>query len=86
VAIWCILWLFRVFFGHLVYFFPVLECCTQKNLATLLQNAAAPNFPLNYEKGFDPFSIVCRSLLDIKVARWHIFKPKIPIWVNSAGP
>jgi hypothetical protein len=25
-------------------------------------------------------------LLDIRVARWFIFKPKIPIWVNFGGP
>jgi hypothetical protein len=29
VAIWCILWLFGILF-------PVLECCTKKNLATLV--------------------------------------------------
>jgi hypothetical protein len=22
----------------------------------------------------------------IRVARWYIFKPKIPIWVNFGGP
>jgi hypothetical protein len=31
-----ILWLFGIFCGHLVYLFPVLVCCTNKNLATLL--------------------------------------------------
>jgi hypothetical protein len=48
-AIWYILWPFGIFYGHLVYFmaiwyilwqlgifFPVLECCTLKNLATVL--------------------------------------------------
>jgi hypothetical protein len=40
-AMWSILWLFNIFCGHLVYFmviwyiFPVLVCCTTKNLATL---------------------------------------------------
>jgi hypothetical protein len=44
VVIWYILWTFGTFCGHLVrfvdiwyilwYFFPVLECCTVKNLAT----------------------------------------------------
>jgi hypothetical protein len=24
--------------------------------------------------------------IPIRVARWHIFKPKIPIWVNFGGP
>jgi hypothetical protein len=43
---WYILWPFDLFYGHLVYFFatlyiygiffPVLVCCTKKNLATLL--------------------------------------------------
>jgi hypothetical protein len=34
VAIWYILWLFDMFF-------PVLVCCTKKNLATLAQGTAA---------------------------------------------
>jgi hypothetical protein len=36
-AIWYILWLFGIFYGYLVYFSPVLVCCTEKNLATLVQ-------------------------------------------------
>jgi hypothetical protein len=32
-AIWYILWPFGTFCGH----FPVLVCCTKKNLATLLR-------------------------------------------------
>jgi hypothetical protein len=53
-------WPFGLFYGYLVWFvavlysFPVLVCCTKKNLATL--------------------------------ARWYIFKPKIPIWVNFGKP
>jgi hypothetical protein len=31
-----ILWPFGTFCSHLEYFFPVLVCCTEKNLATLL--------------------------------------------------
>jgi hypothetical protein len=46
-AIWSILrpsgifcgFLFGIFYGELVYFFPVLVCCTKRNLATL---ASAP--------------------------------------------
>jgi hypothetical protein len=40
-AIWSILRSFGIFYGHLIYFvairyiFPVLLCCTKKNLATL---------------------------------------------------
>jgi hypothetical protein len=26
------------------------------------------------------------SLLPVRVARWYILKPKIPIWVNFGGP
>jgi hypothetical protein len=33
--IWYVLWTFDMFCGNLVYLFPVLVCCTQKNLATL---------------------------------------------------
>jgi hypothetical protein len=42
VVIWDSLWSFGIFCGHLVYFvviwyiFPLLVCCTKKNLATLL--------------------------------------------------
>jgi hypothetical protein len=24
--------------------------------------------------------------IEIRVARWFIFKPKIPIWINFGGP
>jgi hypothetical protein len=40
-AMWYILWPFGIFYGHLVYlwsfdiFFPVLVCCSMKNLAIL---------------------------------------------------
>jgi hypothetical protein len=34
-VIWYISWLFGVFLGYLVYFFPVLVFCSKKNLATL---------------------------------------------------
>jgi hypothetical protein len=27
-----------------------------------------------------------RLILQSRVARWFIFKPKIPIWVNFGGP
>jgi hypothetical protein len=33
-VIWYILWQFGIFYGHFGMFFPVLLCCTQKNLAT----------------------------------------------------
>jgi hypothetical protein len=33
-AIWYILWPFGIFSGHFGIFFPVLVCCTKKNLAT----------------------------------------------------
>jgi hypothetical protein len=45
IAIWSILRLFGVSCDHLVYFtviwyiFPVLVCCTKKNLATLVRVA-----------------------------------------------
>jgi hypothetical protein len=34
--IWYILWPFGIFCGHLVYFSPVLVCCSKKNPATLI--------------------------------------------------
>jgi hypothetical protein len=36
VAIWYVLWPFGIFYGYLVYFFPVLVCCATKNLATVV--------------------------------------------------
>jgi hypothetical protein len=36
-AIWYSLWPFGTFCGYLVYFFLILVCCTNKNLATLLR-------------------------------------------------
>jgi hypothetical protein len=35
-TIWYILCPFGTFYGHLVHIFPVLVCCTKKNLATPL--------------------------------------------------
>jgi hypothetical protein len=42
-AIGNILWPFGVFCGHLVLFFPVLVCCTKKNLATLVDDVLEQN-------------------------------------------
>jgi hypothetical protein len=45
-SIWSILWAFDVWYGHgyLVYtYFPVLVCCTKKNLATLLKSPSTQN-------------------------------------------
>jgi hypothetical protein len=44
IANWNILCPFDIFYGNLVYFlfwyiFPILVCCTKKNLATLLVEA-----------------------------------------------
>jgi hypothetical protein len=41
-AIWYILWLFGIFVGYLVYIFPVLVCCTKKNLATAVVSLRKP--------------------------------------------
>jgi hypothetical protein len=53
--------------------------CTRKNSASLphsyIQNGAA-------SQGWDQ----SYKMLLGRVARWYIFKPKIPIWVNFGGP
>jgi hypothetical protein len=43
VAVWYVIWLFAIYFsrfgflyGYLIYIFPILVCCTKKNLATLI--------------------------------------------------
>jgi hypothetical protein len=36
-ATWYILWPVCIFYDYLVYFFPVLVCCAEKNLAALPQ-------------------------------------------------
>jgi hypothetical protein len=63
------MWLFNVIW----YIFPVLVCCTKKNLATLMGGI---------------FSQLKLGQLRFpgRVARWFSFKPKIPIWVNFGGP
>jgi hypothetical protein len=35
---------------------------------------------------FRSFDFVWKLELYLRVARWYIFKPKIPIWVNFGGP
>jgi hypothetical protein len=32
------------------------------------------------------FKSACFQRLTVRVARWFIFRPKIPIWVNFGGP
>jgi hypothetical protein len=32
------------------------------------------------------FYQVKRSVFGIRVARWFVFEPKIPIWINFGGP
>jgi phosphotransferase system glucose/maltose/N-acetylglucosamine-specific IIC component len=44
---WYILWAIGMFCGHLVYF-PLLACCTKKNLATLLDTS--PKFKTNEQE------------------------------------
>jgi hypothetical protein len=52
--IWSILQPFVIFYGHLVYFvvswyiFPVLVCCTKKNLATLQWSQSYDFYIYNY--------------------------------------
>jgi hypothetical protein len=33
-----------------------------------------------------PSLLASSVLLNVRVARWFVFKPKIPIWVNFVGP
>jgi hypothetical protein len=42
-AIWYILWPFGIFYGYLVYIFPILVCCTKKNLAIRIRSCFATN-------------------------------------------
>jgi hypothetical protein len=54
----------------IVAFFPIWYVWTKKNLATL-----------------HPSSIFFVPLpLLIRVARWYILMPQVPIWVNFGGP
>jgi hypothetical protein len=49
----------------------ILERCLKKNPTTLSVNES---------------SFVCHPRVSSSVARWLVFKPKIPIWVNFGGP
>jgi hypothetical protein len=78
---WFILRPFWNIYGHLVYFvviwyifFPILVCCTKKNLATL-----------NIHRPKEMDGVLSESVLHCRVARWYIFKPKIPYRVNFEG-
>jgi hypothetical protein len=55
------------------YILPVLVCCTKKNLAIL---------PQKQTPGVED---IHRFLSGFRVARWHVFKPKIQIWLNFGG-
>jgi hypothetical protein len=84
-AIWYILWYLGILCGHLVYF-PVLVYCTTTNLATLPGHRGGPWYfstklcsAQSRQKDWKAFR--WRS----RVARWHIFKPIIHIWVNFGG-
>jgi hypothetical protein len=54
-SIWYILQTFAIFYGHLVYFlviwyiFPILVCCSKKNLATLLASFSGENDSRTHE-------------------------------------
>jgi hypothetical protein len=40
-VIWYILWPLGIFYCYLLYFPPVLVCCSKKNLATLFHSSSA---------------------------------------------
>jgi hypothetical protein len=93
-VVWYSLWQFGIFS-------PVLVWCTKKNLATLCQTAMLSLiFPEPFGQNpsdFCLFSAIFTVLpcpaplvfvwwsVRTWVARWYIFKPKIPILVNFVG-
>jgi hypothetical protein len=70
-AIWSILRPFGIFYDYLEYFFPFWYAAPRK----IWQ-------PWQHSKA------TCAAFFKFngRVARWYIFKPKIPIWVNIGGP
>jgi hypothetical protein len=66
------------------YIFPILACCSKKNLATLIE-CPMTDMDLYFYAGSGTrrHGIDERTLGPLaRVARWFIFKPKIPIWVK----
>jgi hypothetical protein len=68
---WYILWPFGIFYGYLGYVITI--CYILCSFGT-----------------FCPVLVLCTNknlttLIPSRVARWHIFKPKFPIWVNFGG-
>jgi hypothetical protein len=84
-----------VYFVAFWYVFPILVCCTKKNLATLAPNSRRNSkfavflkrqlrWSETAEKRNDALNFVNVAHFLSGVARWHIFK-KIPVWVNFGG-
>jgi hypothetical protein len=79
-AIWSILWPFDIFCGHFGIFFPVLVCCTKKNLATLLRLSAV-SACLSENRPFCVSRLRARSATDGK----HKVGPQRPMTADLQG-
>jgi hypothetical protein len=83
-AIWNILWpLGNVMNGNLVYFSPFWYIVSRKIRQPWFSGKVYPVKissvqPISYRLRFCSNSY----RFDSRVARWFVFKPKIPIWVN----
>jgi hypothetical protein len=88
VIIWYVLWPFGIFLAHLVYVF-----FSQLVYFVAIWNILwtfGTHFPVlvyGTKKNLASLiSFVQDKTLGSRLARWFVFKPKIPIWVNFGGP
>jgi hypothetical protein len=71
---------------------PMYEHLANRVALIITKKQPSYRFPIVFESTFErPFCILNGILdqdvgLEIKVARWFVFKPKMPIWVNFDGP
>jgi hypothetical protein len=85
--IWNILRTFGIFYGHLVMFwqFGIFSPLFWYNVSRKIWQ---PWVESPYKSKSDAWRIILRSVnkskhVGSRVARWYIYKPIIPIWVNG---
>jgi hypothetical protein len=67
--------------------FPESRCCQSKEISGILSSISLPNLLTGFIKSKCKFDLNFRlfSPAATRVARWLIFKKKIPIWANFLG-
>jgi hypothetical protein len=55
-------------------------------ITSFIVDVYSPSKPWKTKKWPIFYVSTCASAPPSRVARWYIFEPKIPSWVNSGGP